>query len=131
MTHSHGADLQRQKDKRVLEVDPGRVSLCGDSDAEDGGQVQDVDPDEKRTTEDCAVKRGDGMQDRSRGKVIRQTLGVGIRDRLGRRHGLNAEGFESVTELAGRLLLRLRAIAAFLHHRAAGHREKTGVSIER
>src|SRR2546422_2918028 len=110
---------KRQKDKRVLEVDPGRVSLCGNSDAEDGGQVQDVNPAERRTTEDGAVKRDDGLQDRSRRQVMRQTLGVGIRQRLEWRYGLNAERLEGIAEPAGRLLLRHRAIAAFLHHRAA------------
>src|SRR5207249_6522980 len=125
MTCAHGADLQRQKDKRVLEGDPGRVSLCGDSDAEDGGQVQDVDPNERRTIEDGAVKRGDGLQDRSRGHVMCQTLGVGVRHRLERRYGLYAESLERVALLACRLLLRLRAIAALLHHCDDGHREKT------
>ena len=62
---------------------------------------------------------------------MRPTLGVGIRHRLERRHGLNAEGLERIALLAGRLLLRLRAIAALLHHHADGHREQTGVSIER
>ena len=64
MTCAHGADLLKtKKDKRVLEGDAGRVSLCGDSDAEDGGQVQEINPDERRTTEDGAVDRGDGLQD--------------------------------------------------------------------
>src|SRR2546422_2635602 len=117
---------KRQKDKRVLEVDPGRVSLCGNSDAEDGGQVQDVNPDERRTTKDGAVKRDDGLQDRSRRQVMRQALRVGIRQRLERRDGLNANGFERIALLAGRLLPRLRAIAALLPHPAAGHPEEAG-----
>jgi len=62
---------------------------------------------------------------------MRQTLGEGIRQRLERWHGLNAESLERVALLACRLLLRLRAIAALLHHCDDGHREKTGVSIER
>ena len=62
---------------------------------------------------------------------MRPTLGVGIRQRLERRDGLNANGLESIALLAGRLLLRLRAIAALLHHHADGHREQTGVCVQR
>ena len=62
---------------------------------------------------------------------MRPTLGKGIRHRLERRHGLNAERLECVTELAGRLFIRLCAIAALLHHHADGHREQTGVCVQR
>jgi len=62
---------------------------------------------------------------------MRQTLGVGVWQRLERRDGLNAERLECVTELAGRLFIRLCAIAALLHHHADGHREQTGVCVQR
>src|SRR2546422_11757217 len=102
MTCAHGADLQRQKDKRVLEEDPGRVSLCGKSDAEDGGQGQDINPDERRTVEDAAVKRSDVLQDQIRSQIMRPTLGVGIQHKLERQYTLDAERLEGIAEPAGR-----------------------------
>src|SRR5438093_11305642 len=96
MTCAHGADLQRQKDKRVLEVDPGRVSLFGRSDAEDGGQVQDINPDERRTVEEAAVKRGDVLQDQIHSMNKRSTMCVGIRQSLALRYVLNAYGLNCI-----------------------------------
>ena len=60
-----------------------------------------------------------------------QTLNMGIRHRLERQHGLNAERLEGIAQLADRLFIRHSAVAALLHHHVAGHREKAGVGIER